>query len=387
MMKSGQWVFVLCAALLCSCDNRHLGFGSGSSNRRGVTEEPDAGVLTAAPDAASAPEVASGTDASNVPHVDSGGNSDVGYSFDATPVSCAALPAGMFPSTDVTCQLVDPRADRVCVPDPFHDGRKFVDFVGCIQGAPATKGAVCANGMCCHGLLTSFVTTPGYVCGITSGMQIVAYGQALDTDQDFVPDYWDNCPYVANTFGQGDDDDGDGIGNACDPCPEVPGVTCADAGPHSGASCADIPAEIFPAGSLTCQPVDTQAGLAAKPFCVPPIVGDGGLLKLDFVGCKRGAPATTEGACSNGICCYALQTTTYAGAPGDDCAYPGGMEVVAYGKSLDTDQDSIPDYWDNCPYVANTLGQADDDDLDGIGNACDPCPQVFGVTCADAGAH
>jgi hypothetical protein len=383
VVKTGQWALVLCAILICGCDGRFLGFGSGSSSRRGITEEPDAGLpVTAARDAGPAPEVASGVDALNEPHVDSGGSSDGGASFEGTPVSCAGLPAGIFPPNGVTCQLVDPQADRLCVPDPFYyDGRKYLDFVGCIQGAPTAMGAVCANGMCCHALLTSFLTTPGYVCGITSGMQIVAYGKALDTDQDLIPDLQDNCPYVDNTFQQ--DDDGDGIGNACDPCPEVPGVDCADAGAPSGVSCADIPTGIFPSGSLACQPIDPQAGLSGKPFCIPPLVGADGPLKLDFVGCKHGAPATTGGACSNGICCYWLQPTTYSGAPGDACAYPGGMDLVAYGKAQDTDQDSIPDYWDNCPYAANPLGQ--DDDNDGVGNACDPCPEVFGVSCADAG--
>jgi len=377
MIKAGQWAFVLCAVLTWSCDGRFLGFGNGSPNMRGVAVDPDAGVLPPPPsDAGAASEVASGIDASHVPPVDSGG-----ASFDATPVSCAVLPAGIFPPNGVTCQLVDPRTDRLCVANPFTDGRKAFDFVGCVQGSHDETGSVCANGMCCHALLTSFLTTPGYVCGITSGMQIVAYGQALDTDQDFVPDLQDNCPYVDNTFQQ--DDDHDGIGNACDPCPEVPGVNCDDAGAPSGASCADLPAEIFTLGSITCEPVDAQAGASVKPFCVTPLVDGPGPLKLNFVGCKHGTPATLGGACSNGLCCYLLQATTYAGAPADTCAYPGGMEIAAYGFTLDTDQDSIPDYWDNCPYVANAIQQ--DDDNDGIGNACDPCPEVSGVTCADGG--
>jgi hypothetical protein len=212
--------------------------------------------------------------------------------------------------------------------------------------------------MCCQRLPTSFFSTPGSVCPIASGMQIVAYGQPLDTDQDFFPDYRDNCPYVANTFGQGDDDDGDGIGNACDPCPAVPGITC-DAGATPRASCADLLPGIFPPNGAACQPVDPRAGLSPQPFCVPNQGGADGPLNLDFVGCKRG-PSEMEGApCSNGVCCYWIETMAYAGAPGDACAYAGGMDIVAYGEALDTDQDGIPDYQE-------------------------PCPEVPGVTCTDA---
>jgi hypothetical protein len=200
---------------------------------RGATGEPDAGTLPPPPsDARAAPEVASGIDASNVPPVDSGGSSDGGDSLDATPVSCAVLPAGIFPPSGATCQLVDPQPGQAfCVADAWgHDGPMYMEFVGCFHGTPATMESVCSNGMCCQRLSTSFFSTPGYVCAIAAGMQIIAYGDPIDTDQDFIPDYRDTCPYVANFFDQFDDDDGDGIANACDPCPEVPGVTCANPG-------------------------------------------------------------------------------------------------------------------------------------------------------------
>ena len=41
------------------------------------------------------------------------------------------------------------------------------------------------------------------------------------------------------------------------------------------------------------------------------------------------------------------------------------------GTVLDTDGDLIPDQFDNCPLVAQSLTQPDTN-LDGFGNACDP---------------
>ncbi len=237
IMRTGQWAFVLCAVLSGSCDDRHLGFGTESPNTRGVTEERDAGPSQPAPpDAGASHEVATGVDASSEPPADNGGHAPGGDPSDALPASCAELPAGIFPPGGVTCVLVDLKAGQSFCLDgrAGDDGPLYMDFVGCQHGAPATQGASCSNGMCCYWLETvGYPGAPGDICGWNpSGMQMIAYGKALDTDLDFIPDYRDNCPAVFNPFGQNDDDDGDGIGNACDPCPEVPGVACADAGAH-----------------------------------------------------------------------------------------------------------------------------------------------------------
>ncbi|HEX5062342.1 MAG TPA: hypothetical protein VFV99_23385 [Kofleriaceae bacterium] len=52
-------------------------------------------------------------------------------------------------------------------------------------------------------------------------------------------------------------------------------------------------------------------------------------------------------------------------------SYPDGGEADAYVDG-DRDQDTVVDSIDNCPDVANT-NQADDDG-DGTGDVCDPCP-------------
>jgi hypothetical protein len=46
--------------------------------------------------------------------------------------------------------------------------------------------------------------------------KIDVFQHAWDIDGDGVSDFSDNCPTVANAAGQGDDDDGDWAGNACD---------------------------------------------------------------------------------------------------------------------------------------------------------------------------
>lgn len=48
---------------------------------------------------------------------------------------------------------------------------------------------------------------------------------------------------------------------------------------------------------------------------------------------------------------------------------------ICRDQSLDMDRDKIPDLLDNCPVVPNP-DQADSD-LDGWGDACDRCPQLF----------
>jgi len=134
-----------------------------------------------------------------------------------------------------------------------------------------------------------------------------------DDDGDGVPDASDNCPLVANPGQQ--DTDGDGIGNACDPDSDNDGI-----------------------GDLVEALTDSDR---TNPASVPEFVLFGN-------------------SCSDGI----------------DNDLDGKVDGADDG-CVDSDGDSLPNYLDSCPLIAD-LGWRDLDG-DGLGDACDPDIDADGV--------
>ena len=106
--------------------------------------------------------------------------------------------------------------------------------------------------------------------------------------------------------------------------------------------------------------------------------GDLFLVKYDARG-KQIWSQTYDGAgvglADYGLCVKADQAgSVYVGGGSDPNNYAHDIVAFKYNVSCaDSDGDSVPDMYDNCPYVANP-DQADDDE-DGLGDVCDNCPQ------------
>jgi hypothetical protein len=208
---------------------------------------------------------------------------------------------------------------------------------------------------------------------ITSGVwqtQIASF--TFDADFDGLGDACDPCPDLP---GPHTDQDGDSVGNLCDNCPAVPNPDQADLdGDLAGDACdPDDDADFVPDASDNCPrdfnpaQVDTDGdgvGDACDncPFAANPSQldsdGDGIGNGCEFDDDDDGFPDVSDN-------CRLLPNPDQADLDGDgdgDACDP------------DLDGDGVANGDDNCPFVPNA-GQVDNDSPpDGYGNACDNCP-------------
>ena len=181
-----------------------------------------------------------------------------------------------------------------------------------------------------------------------------------DDDNDGVLDANDNCPLVTNV--NQEDDDGDGLGNACDSNPNdgPTGDLDGDGVSNNADNCptlANSNQADFDADGLgdACDPDDDNDGVIdANDLCANTPAG----MQVNSGGCPD---ADGDGVADANDNC---PTTTNADQA--DFDHDGIGDVC----DPDDDNDGAPDASDNCPLIANS-DQADTD-RDGLGNACDP---------------
>jgi len=159
-----------------------------------------------------------------------------------------------------------------------------------------------------------------------------------DDDGDGVTDEMDNCPDSSNADQQ--DTDGDDVGDACDDCPDTP--SCAT----------NIDADGCPSDSDGDGVVDGCDDCANTPSCATNIDADG-------------CPSDSDGDGVVDGC--------------DDCANTPSCatNIDADGCAIDSDGDGV---FDGCPVTPQVL----DDDGDGVPNDQDACPDTPAGAAVDA---
>ena len=196
---------------------------------------------------------------------------------------------------------------------------------------------------------------------------------AIDNDGDGVPDSSDNCPNTPNVDQA--DFDQDGIGDVCDNCTHTPNADQVDSD-HDGAGdacdlCAADPDKVDP-GQCGCGLPDTDADSDGTADCHDECPNDPNKIAPGACGC--GQPDTDSD--NDGIVdcvdnCRSTANSTQADIDhdgvGDVC---DNCRTTANANQLDTDGDGVGDACDNCPTTANP--EQRDTNGDGVGDACAP---------------
>ncbi|MFC1505085.1 right-handed parallel beta-helix repeat-containing protein [Thermodesulfobacteriota bacterium] len=185
-------------------------------------------------------------------------------------------------------------------------------------------------------------------CGVTG-----------DTDGDGICDNEDNCPDKINPMQT--DTDADGIGDSCDPCPFVIDID----GDEDG-----VCDEIDNCPAIANSDQADQDGDGTGDAC-DDTDGDGLSDATDNCPEDSNPNQDDEDGDNVGDVCDACPYDADNDADGDGIC--GDVDAFPLDPDNDIDLDQISVELDNCPFVSNA--DQTDTDADGMGDACDGCPE------------
>jgi parallel beta-helix repeat protein len=187
---------------------------------------------------------------------------------------------------------------------------------------------------------------------VNDNCPLIKNSDQKDTDGDKMGNACDHCPNVSNP--NNTDSDGDGLGDICDNCPSKSNTSQADAdGDKSGDACDECPND-----PNKVSPEQCGCGLPD----LPDSDHDGAADCIDK--CPHDSLKTQPGICGCGVPDNSADGDVYIDCQ-DNCPKVNNDQT-------DKDGDGVGDACDNCPDTYNT-NQADSDQ-DFIGDACDNCP-------------
>jgi hypothetical protein len=193
----------------------------------------------------------------------------------------------------------------------------------------------------------------------TSTTTSVPEAELKDTDNDGVPDFVDNCPFVSN-LGQ-ENGDSDSYGDACDNCFDYENEDQNDAdGDGWGDVCDNCPNAANP------NQIDSDNDVIGDICDICSNDPDNDIDRDGVCSDKDGCP-NDPAKIEPGLCPCGVPDTD-----SDDDGTPDCNDICPNDPYNDIDGDEVCGNLDNCPDTTN--GDQANSDHDSIGNECDTCP-------------
>ena len=186
---------------------------------------------------------------------------------------------------------------------------------------------------------------------------------AVDTDNDGVPDKDDSCPDSPGVaaFSGCPDTDNDGIGDFEDDCPTLAGLLEFN-------GCPDMDSDGVSDREDDCP---DAAGLPELRGCPD---GDNDGVSDPMDSCPE-----QPGPADNNGCPTEVNDRDDDGVVDGEDACPDQQGLARFNGCPDMDADGVPDKDDPCPRAAGSLNGCPDTDGDGVADDADRCPSIPGV--------